>query len=196
MDRHAVGDGGPPAGIGARVEGSVEFHSRDNALRVTADAATHPGGVAFGGGGHAFGAAVDHPHWAAQPQRGKAKQRLQAEIELGAEAAPHGAGQDADAIRRQGKDGGGFVAVHHGGLGAGADAEGFALKPGRAGLGFDIGVFDEGGGDLGRDDMRGSGHGGGGISFADKALNEDVARATRMQGGGGLLRGIGIGERR
>ena len=144
MDGHPVGHGGAPAGIGAGVEAADEFNPGDATCCVATDAALHLGRVAFGGGGHTFAAAVDHAAGPASFQRHQPDQRLQGHIQLGAEPAASGRGQDAHTVCWQAKDGGGVIAVHHRGLSAGADAQNRALHPSRARLGFDIGVFDIG----------------------------------------------------
>ena len=144
MDGHPVGHGGAPTGIGAGVEAADEFDPGDPTRCIAADAALHLGRVAFGGRGHAFAAAVDHPARPPGFQRHQPDQRLQRHIQLGAKPATRGRGQNAHVVCWQAKDGGGVIAVHHGGLSAGADAQNRALHPGCARFGFDIGVFDIG----------------------------------------------------
>ena len=133
-----------------------------------------------------FAAGEGHPHRAAGREGGEAEQRLDAEVELGAEAAADRRGQDADALGRQAEQRGGVVAVHPGRLGAGADDDGVAVEPGGAGLGLDIGVLDEAGADLPGDDV-----GGGGQRCARRRRGGPGPRSAGCRRGRG-----GRGERR
>ena len=193
--RHAVGAGGvhgdavgdrrTPRGIGAGVDGGGEVHGDEAAAPVAAGTGLHAGGMALGGRLHRLGAGVDHPRWAAGPERDEADQRLQREVELGAEAAARRRWQDADAAGRQAQHRRRLGAVHRRRLGAGVDhqhAAPFAgLEPGGAGLGLDIGVLDMRGPDLGLGAVRGRGQPGGGIAAADKAADQQVARPLLVQ---------------
>ena len=145
VDGDAVGDGGAPAGIGAGVEDAFELERGEPARRVAAEPGGDARGVALGGGDHGLAAGVGHPHRPAGLERGEAEQRLQRDVELAAEAAADGGGDDPHALGRQRQERGGVVAVHERGLGAGADHQRVAVEPGGAGLGLDIGVLDEAG---------------------------------------------------
>ena len=196
MDRHPVRHGRPPTGIGAGVEAADEFNAHDAPGRVTADAAFHLGRVAFRRRGHAFLAAVDHPAGPPGFQRHKADQRLQRHIQFRAEPAARGRRQDAHTIRRQAKDGGGIVAVHHRGLGAGADAQNLALHPGRARLGFNIGVFDIGGLEPPLDHMGRCRQRRHCITLSHLALDQQVLRPVGVQQRSLGCLGLGRGQQR
>ena len=196
MDGHPVGHGGAPAGIGAGVEAADEFNPGDATCCVATDAALHLGRVAFGGGGHTFAAAVDHAAGPASFQRHQPDQRLQGHIQLGAEPAASGRGQDAHTVCWQAKDGGGVIAVHHRGLSAGADAQNRALHPSRARLGFDIGVFDIGRLKAPFDDMGRRRQGRRRVTLADLALDQQVLGAARVQKVGVWCLSLSRGEER
>ena len=151
------------------------------------------GGVALGGRGHGFGAGVDHADRAVQQPGGDGGQRLHGQVELAAEAAADGGGDDADIGHGDAEDRADLVAVHVGGLGAGDDLDAVADAAGVAGLGLDVGVLDEagGGGDAGGD--GGFEQGGVDVAGADAAAAEDVGRGVGVQrwGGVGVVEGDG-----
>ena len=103
MHRHAVGDGRPPARIGAGVEIAFEDHAGDVPSASAPMVAFICGGMALGGRHHRFVAGVGKRRRPAGLQRHEADERLQRNIELGAEAAAGGGRHDAHLFRRQGR---------------------------------------------------------------------------------------------
>ena len=190
MDRHPDRHGRPPAGIGAGVEIAIEVQPADPPVGIDPGPPGHPRRVALGGRGHAVAAAVDDPRRPSGLQRHQPDQRLHREVELGAEAAAGGRGDDPHPLGRQTQHPRGVVAVHHRRLGAGADHEGLALQPGGAGLGLDIGVLDEGGLDPRLGEVRGPGQRRLHVAAAHRAGDEDVALAPVME----TRRGFGAGD--
>ena len=205
--RHAVGAGGvdgdavrhrgAPARIGAGVEDALEVQRGEAAGGVAAEPRLEPRGVALGAGEHGLRPGEGHAHRPAGPERGEAEERLQRQVELAAEAAADGGGDDADALGRQGEQGGGVVAVEVGRLGAGADHQRVAVEPGRARLGLDVGVLDEAGAEGVFRHVRGLRQRGGGVAAPHAALDQPVAGAVGMQRRrAGRLGGGRVGERR
>ena len=194
VDGHAVRHRRAPARVGAGVEDAVEVEGGQPAVGVAAEAGGDRGRVALGGGRHRLAAGEGHARRAAGREGGEAEQRLDAEVELGAEAAADRRGQDTDALGRQPEQRGGVVAVHAGGLGAGADHHGLAVEPGGAGLGLDVGVLDEAGADFARDDVGGGRQRRAGVAAADPALDQEVAGAAGVdEGRSGRLGGRRVG---
>ena len=92
-----------------------------------------------------LGARIGHPHRPVQAPRRNGDERLDRQIELGAEAAADGGREDPHVLRRDAEDFRDVVAVHIGRLGAGLDFDALAHAAREAGLRFDIGVLDEAG---------------------------------------------------
>ena len=192
MHRHPVRHSRPPAGIGPGVEAPVKHQPRHAPLRIAADPPRHPRRMPLGGRGHAFGPRIDHPRRTPGFQHRQTQQRLQADVQFRAEPAPHRRGDDPHPVLRQRQNRGGIVAVHHRGLGAGADHQHIALHPGRPGLGFDIGVFDKAGlhrmvDDMGRTRQRSNS-----IPAPHDPLDQPVPGAVPMY----QHRPLGLSQRR
>ena len=145
VHRHAVGDGRAPGGIGAGVEIGGEIHRRQPPVARRADLGADAGGMALGRRHDRFGARIDHPHRPVQPPGRERDERLDRQIELGAEAAADRGRDDAHLRRRDAENFRDVVAVHIGRLGAGLDFDAVADAAREARLRLDIGVLDEAG---------------------------------------------------
>ena len=143
VDRHPVGHRRAPRGVGAGVEVAMELERRHAAVAGTGRARRHPRGVALGRRGHRFRALVDAAHRALEQPGGERDEGLNRLVELAAEAAAAGAGDDPHPLGRDAQHRGHLAAVAVGGLGRDPELDALAQAPGVAGLGLDVGVLDE-----------------------------------------------------
>ena len=120
MDRHAIGDGRPPRGIGAGIEGRRHVAGQELALGIAAE----PGARCARDGAWCwppcFPAACRRRRTGRLELPGRQRhQRLQREVELAAEAAAAGGRHDAHRLGPEPHHVRDLVAVHVGRLGGG-----------------------------------------------------------------------------
>ncbi|MDB5376378.1 MAG: hypothetical protein JWR00_824 [Rubritepida sp.] len=202
MHRHAAGDGRAPARIGARVVEALEIQRDEAALRIAAGASDDIGGVSLGAGRHAFRTGPDGADRVLHHPGRDGEHRLDARIQLAAEAAAAGRGDDAHIRHVEAEHAGHLLAVHAGRLGAGPDLDAVVTfvfaglrpdAPREAGLRLDIGMLDEAGLPLAPGDMGAVLQRRFGIAAPDEAGGEHVVRELRVQRLG-LQRGVQIGQ--
>jgi hypothetical protein len=117
MDRHAVGDGRSPRGIGAGVEVAGHVAGEQLAIRVGAEARGHPSRMALGARGHAFGPRVDASRTGGpRCQAATAIKRLHRESSLPPKPPPQAVGTMRTRLGLQPQDLRDLVAVHVGRL--------------------------------------------------------------------------------
>ena len=87
MHRHAVGDRRTPRGVGARVEVGLEVESDQQAVSCRAGASADAGGMRLVVLMIDSVARVGHAHRTVEMPRRDREERLDGQVELGAEAA-------------------------------------------------------------------------------------------------------------
>ena len=190
MDRHAARHGGPPGGVGASVEGRVEFDRLQRAVGIAAHARLDRRGMALGARHHALGPLVDAGDRRAGEPGGKRRERLDRDVELAAEAAAAGARHDPHLRWREAQHLGGRVAVHHRRLGRDEELHPLAQAPRPAGLGLDVGVLDEGGLEAPFGGHRAARERRPGVAALDPTLDELVALGLFVDQGGAQRAGV------
>ena len=179
VDRHPPGDRRSPGGVGAGVEIGARGEGPEAAFRIAAEARPDARRMALGRARHALGALVDQGDRPLDQGRGEREQRLHREIELAAEAAAAGRGQDAHPLRRDAQHARGLVAVEIGRLRRDVDLDPLADAARPAGLGLDVGMLDEGRGELALGDRRALRERGLAVARADDAPRSADCRACR-----------------
>ena len=145
VDRHAARHGRAPGGVGAGIEVAVKKHGSEPAVGVGTGAGRDPGRMALGRGRHALGPGPGHAHRLAGDPGCYRQDRLEERVQLAAEPAAAGRGDDPHLLGCDPQHARHFVPVHVGCLRGGEDLDPVALAHGVAGLGLDIGVLDEAG---------------------------------------------------
>ena len=188
MHRHPAGDRRAPACIGAGVVGALEGEAGQPARRIAAGPRGDARRVALRAAGHALRPRQHRAHRPPQQPGGDRQHRLDRDIQLAAEAAAAGRGDDPHIGLQDAQHARHFLEVHIGRLGAGKDFYSVtdALRP--AGLGLDIGVLDEAGLDADRGDMGAGRKRGFGIAGDDAAGGQHVVGPAVVQRGAALDR--------
>ena len=112
VNRHAACHGRPPGGIGAGIEGRVEFHRLQRAVAIAAHARFDQRWMALGARHHAFGPLVNAGDRLAREPGRERREWLDRKVELAAEAAAAGARHDPHLLRREAQHFSRHVAVH------------------------------------------------------------------------------------
>ena len=137
--------------------------------------------MALGGGLQRLRSGVNHGGGTAGEPCGKRHTGLHRQIELGAEAAAAGRGDDADLLRRKAHDQRRVITVHVGRLRRGGDFDAVADAARPSGLGLNIGVLDEGGFELALDDDGIGGERCFDVARFHMAAHQDVAGPRLLQ---------------
>src|SRR6185369_12496470 len=145
VDGHARGHSRPPGRVSTGVEIGGEVHRCQLAVAIRTHAKPDMRRVTLGGRDDRFGAGVNHAYRLAQMPGGQRNKGLNREVKLGAKAATDGGRNDAHGFRSDPQNLRDISAVHVRGLGASLNLDLVVDPPGKAGLGFDVGVFDKAG---------------------------------------------------